>query len=123
MWFRRLVPALLLVAAGVSLAGCEGGGEKPAGPSGPSAKSADEVAAERAKLAPADRALVDAQEWCVVNTDERLGAMGPPLKLDIKGQPVFVCCQGCKRKAEADPDKTLKTLADLKAKKAAEMAK
>jgi hypothetical protein len=31
-----------------------------------------------------------------------------------------VCCKGCWRKAESDPDKTLKTVADLKAKKAAE---
>lgn len=80
----------------------------------------DEIAAERAKLAPADRVLVEAQEWCVVSTDERLGEMGPPLKLDIKGQPVFVCCKGCKKKAEADPDKTLAKVAELKAKAKAE---
>jgi hypothetical protein len=78
----------------------------------------DEVAAERAKLSVADRQLVEAQEWCAVSTDERLGSMGSPLKLDIKGQPVFVCCKGCKRKAEANPDKTLKTVAGLKAKAA-----
>ena len=107
----------------LALAGC--GGEKPAaapaGGSQPPARSAhdvDEVAAERAKLSPEDRVLVDIQEWCAVSTDERLGSMGPPLKLDINGQPVFVCCKGCKRRAEADPDKTLKTVADLKAKKA-----
>ena len=80
----------------------------------------DEVAGERAKLSPDDRALVEAQEWCVVSTEERLGAMGPPLKLDIKGQPVFVCCKGCKRKAEADPDKTLAKVEGLKANAKAE---
>jgi hypothetical protein len=78
------------------------------------------VAAERAKLDPADRALVESQEWCVVSTDERLGSMGPPLKLDIKGQSVFVCCKGCKKKAEADPDKTLAKVEELKAKAKAE---
>lgn len=110
--------------AALALAGCNG--EKPvaapAGVSPPTARSAHdvgEVAAERAKLSPEDRVVVDVQEWCAVSTDERLGSMGPPLKLDIKGQPVFVCCKGCKRRAEADPDKTLKTVADLKAKKAA----
>lgn len=36
---------------------------------------------------------------------------------------MFVCCQGCKRKAEADPDKTLKTLTELKMKKVAEAGK
>ena len=83
------------------------------------ANETGEVGAERAKLSAEDRALVDAQEWCAVSTDERLGAMGPPLRLDIKGQPVFVCCKGCRRKAEADPDKTLAAVAGLKAMKAA----
>jgi hypothetical protein len=111
-----------VLMAGVAVAvgsGCSGG--KPVSPPAVASSTGakDEVATERAKLPPEDRALVDAQEWCVVSTDERLGSMGPPLKLDIKGQPVFVCCKGCTRKAEADPDKTLKTVADLKAKKAA----
>ena len=84
--------------------------------------SAEEIAAERAKLSPADRALVEAQEWCVISSDERLGSMGAPIKLDVKGQPVFVCCAGCKKKALADPDATLKKVADLKAKAKAEKA-
>lgn len=110
------VPALALLLA--VLAGCSSDRPKPPAPTGTATAPADEVAAERAKLSPDDRALVEAQEWCAVSTEERLGSMGPPVKLDIKGQPVFVCCKGCKRKAEADPDKTLKTVADLKAKKA-----
>ena len=88
-------------------------------PASPKIEGNDDAVAERGKLSPEDRALVDAQEWCVVSTEERLGSMGPPLKLDIKGQAVFVCCKGCKRKAEADPDKTLAKLAELKRKKAA----
>ena len=77
----------------------------------------DDVASERAKLDPAERALVEAQEWCVVQTDERLGSMGPPLKLEIDAQPVFVCCAGCKKKALADPKATLAKVSELKAKK------
>lgn len=113
----RVYRALAIGIAVAVAAGC--GGERPPAPAVSAAVAADEVGAERAKLSPADRALVDAQEWCVVSNDERLGAMGPPLKLDIKGQPVFVCCKGCKRKAEADPDKTLAKLAELKLKKTA----
>lgn len=126
----RLMIAALVLVSGLT-AGC--GGNKPqptqntptpaiippvqppALPTTPS--SVDAVTAERAKLSPADRSLVDAQEWCVVSTDERLGAMGPPIKLDIKGQPVFVCCKGCQKKAEADPEKTLGILTALKGKK------
>lgn len=76
----------------------------------------DEVALERAKLSIEDRALVDAQEWCVVNEEGRLGSMGTPVKLTIKGQAVFLCCAGCKRKAESNPDKTIVKLEELKSK-------
>ena len=49
--------------------------------------------------------------------------MGPPIKIELKGQPVYLCCKGCQKRAEADPDKTLATVAALKAKVKAEAAK
>lgn len=73
----------------------------------------------RAALSTEDRKLVDEQEWCVAMNDTRLGVMGPPQKVTVDGQTVFICCKGCRRKAEADPEKTLKTAASLKAKKKA----
>lgn len=76
----------------------------------------NEIKEARATLSPEDRKLVDAQEWCVVMTDNRLGEMGVPFKLLVKDQPVFVCCKGCQRKALADPDKTLAKLEEFKAK-------
>jgi hypothetical protein len=104
----------------VAFAGC--GAREATGPhvmSPPTTKpESDEVSSERAKLSPEDRSVVEAQEWCVVSNDERLGSMGAPVKLDIKGQTVFVCCASCKRKALAEPDKTLAKVAELKAKKA-----
>ena len=116
--YRLVAPAALLAA--VALTGCDANKDKPQTVAPTVQAKPDDVAAERAKLSPDDRALVEAQEWCVVNGDERLGSMGPPLKLDIKGQPVFVCCKGCKKKAEADPDKTLAKAEELKAKAKAE---
>lgn len=89
----------------------------------PSEEAKDEVQAERSKLSPEDLALVKAQEWCVISDDERLGSMGAPIKLDIKGQAVFVCCKGCKATALANPDKTLAKLAELKTKAAAQQKK
>ncbi|MCE9544808.1 MAG: efflux RND transporter periplasmic adaptor subunit [Planctomycetia bacterium] len=59
------------------------------------------------KLAPEDRALVRAQQTCPVLDGSRLGAMGTPIKVILAGQPVFLCCPGCKDKALADPQKTL----------------
>jgi hypothetical protein len=33
--------------------------------------------------------------------------MGMPVKLVLKGEPVFVCCPACAREAEKAPDKAL----------------
>lgn len=111
-----------IVAAGCAVVFAVAGCGRPSAPPRVAAPATvtdgegESVRAERAKLSPEDRALVDSQEWCVISSDERLGSMGPPLKLDIKGQPVFVCCKGCRKKAEADPDKTLKKVEQLKSK-------
>ena len=114
------------VVCALLLAGCGGGGS--GGTPSPSTtaptavgspKEKDAVTKQRDKLSAEDRALVEAQEWCVISNEEHLGGMGVPVKLDIKGQPVFICCKGCKAAAERDPDKTLAKLAELKAKKAA----
>ena len=115
----------IAVFGSIIIAGCD---SKPVSQAKGTAGSAavaiatpsNEAAIERAKLSAEDRALVEAQEWCVNSDDERLGAMGAPIKLSIKGQPVFVCCAGCKKSVEADPDKTLAKLAELKAKVKAE---
>jgi hypothetical protein len=45
--------------------------------------------------------------------------MGVPVKIMVKGQPVFLCCTGCEDKAKADPDQTLEKVRKSKAKKAA----
>lgn len=105
----------LLLLAGFAISGCESKSATNATTIAPNTAK-DEAATERAKLSAEDLALVEAQEWCVVSNDERLGSMGPPLKLTIKDQTVFVCCTGCKKKAESNPDKTLAKLDELKAK-------
>jgi hypothetical protein len=120
----RLLVAL--VAAGsMVLAGCsntntgsppQADAAKATTKTPPAEAHAAEIEAERGKLSPEDRALVDAQEWCAVTTTEPLGSMGPPLKVLVKDRPVFICCKGCQRKALADPDKTLAAVAELKAK-------
>jgi hypothetical protein len=42
--------------------------------------------------------------------------MDVPVKLMLKGEPVFLCCGGCQKKALADPEKTLANVAALKIK-------
>jgi hypothetical protein len=58
------------------------------------------------ELAPADRVLALKQRVCPI-TGQKLGEMGTPVKVDVKGRPVFVCCEGCKDKLLAQPDKFL----------------
>jgi hypothetical protein len=81
----------------------------------------DELAVRRGRLSAEDRQLVNEQEWCVVSTDERLGAMGPPVRIEVNGVPVFLCCEGCRKKALADPERTLAQLEENKARKRAAM--
>ena len=76
------------------------------------------IDAALAKLSVEDRKLAEEQRYCAVQSKNRLGSMGPPEKVLVKGQPVFICCEGCRDKALADPDKTLAKAQELK--KAAE---
>ncbi|HZU35024.1 MAG TPA: hypothetical protein VFA18_03905 [Gemmataceae bacterium] len=82
------------------------------------ADQADEAKIKKnlAKLSPKDQKLAQAQRWCAIETDNRLGEMGVPIKLTIKGETVFTCCKGCIKEAKANPDKTLQTVKELKAK-------
>ncbi|QDV34488.1 hypothetical protein [Tautonia plasticadhaerens] len=54
------------------------------------------------QLPPEDAELALAQTVCPVS-EEPLGSMGVPIKVDADGTPVFVCCAGCKGEVEADP--------------------
>jgi uncharacterized protein (TIGR03000 family) len=78
-----------------------------------------EIKANLDKLGPEDRKLAEEQGFCAVQVTNPLGSMGKPVKVVLKDQPVFLCCPGCKEKAEKDPDKTLARVMELKAKKTA----
>jgi hypothetical protein len=107
------------VLALLTAAGCGAGGQGTSGKAEAPAKGQDEAAAvaeERAKLSPEERQRVDAQEYCPVMPDQRLGSMGPPPKLVLQGKPVYLCCKSCAKKAQRDEDKTLAAVEQLKAK-------
>lgn len=84
---------------------------RPSTPSDPDAKIAESLA----KLSPEDRKLAEAQRFCAVLAGSRLGSMGPPIKLSVSGETVFVCCPSCQEKALAEPQKTLANMKKLKA--------
>ena len=105
-------------------AGC-GGGPTTIGKPPPAATDGQtpEIRANLARLEPEDRRQAEAQKFCAVQNTNPLGSMGPPVKVMVKDQPVFLCCKSCVKKAQADPDKTLAKVEELKAKKKAEAAK
>lgn len=72
------------------------------------------IQASFAKLSPGDRALAEAQRFCVVQEDNELGSMGVPVKLTLDGKTVFVCCAGCTEDAQSDVKATLEKLRKLK---------
>jgi hypothetical protein len=100
-------------------AGCN---DQPAHTHNPaSAGAADKEAKIRQaldKLSPEDRKLAEAQKYCVVEEENRLGSMKTPVKVMVKDQPVFLCCEGCKKEALKDPDKTLARVKELREKNA-----
>jgi hypothetical protein len=81
------------------------------------------IRANLAKLPEKDRKLAEAQKWCAVETDDRLGAMGVPEKILIQKQPVFLCCKSCIDQAKKNPDQTLARVKELQAKAKAEEKK
>ena len=60
-------------------------------------------------LSEEDRKLVLAQKICPVS-DEELGSMGTPIKVSGAGKTVFLCCKGCVKRFEANPEKYVKKL-------------
>lgn len=78
------------------------------------AKSLTDASTVLAKLSKEDRAAAEAQKYCAIQTKGLLGSMGAPVKLDLNGTPVFLCCKGCSRKANANPKATLAKVEELK---------
>jgi Cu(I)/Ag(I) efflux system membrane fusion protein len=74
------------------------------------------IKANLRRLNPGDRPRAEAQRFCPVQEDTRLGAMGKPFKVKVKGQWVFLCCQNCEDDALEHPDQTLAKVKELKAK-------
>jgi len=109
----RLNPAAGSIYFGGSGGSKSGSGITNVRPSTPDDEEA-KLAAVFAKLPEADRKLVEAQQFCPILSSNRLGSMGTPVKLMIEGQPVFLCCSGCKQSAQDHPQETLTKVESLK---------
>ncbi len=106
--------------AGSTYFGAAGGpasDKKPAGSVRPSMGDDEEakIKAIIARMSPEDQKLVEAQKFCPVLKQNRLGSMGRPVKLLLNGQPVFLCCKGCESQAREHAERTLQLVSQLKA--------
>jgi len=93
---------------------------RPRGP-GASAEEEAEIRSALAELSPEDRPLAEAQRFCPVMKDNRLGSMGKPFKVTVQGQAVFLCCEGCETQALNEPAKTVAKVKQLRQGKAPEV--
>ena len=69
----------------------------------------DEIIGALAELSGEDRRQAESQRICPV-TKMLLGSMGPPPKVDVNGQAIFICCMGCEGRLLEDPRKYLANL-------------
>ena len=125
---KRNIQAILgqllfaLLVTGI-LAGCKSGGSRfhqnhgvdpvantsapPVAPLLPSpSASAPALGPAVEGAAPRSTIKYGGQKTCPVMGDA-LGSMGEPIPVTIKGEMIYVCCRGCVRRVQADPDKYL----------------
>jgi hypothetical protein len=70
---------------------------------------AAKIKASFASLSPEDRELAMKQKTCPVS-GELLGLMATPIKVDVEGHTVFICCPSCKDPLLEKPDEYLAKL-------------
>jgi hypothetical protein len=121
---------LLALVLAVSLVGCTAETKKTGNAQGQGIQTTaaedkvDEAAikAALAELSPEDRRLAEQQKFCALDGESRLGSMDKPFKLMLLGEPVFLCCKGCRQEALSNPEKTVARAKELRAKNAAAAA-
>jgi hypothetical protein len=118
-WKFTLTPALAAGLLTVTLLGCSSSDSAPedqssAGSSDQAAAPADngqdaEIEANLAMLTPEQRQIAETQKTCPVS-GEPLGSMGVPIPVEVQGQTVLVCCDGCDEQVKENPEKYLAKL-------------
>ncbi|MCA9088016.1 MAG: hypothetical protein KDA90_05200 [Planctomycetaceae bacterium] len=114
-----LFSVFLLAVAAIAVSGCSGTSPAPTGGGvtttpkthdhGTTGSGMEKMKAELAKLSPEDAASAEKQHLCPVSGG-MLGTMGAPIKIDVNGETVWICCSGCKQKLLDHPDEYLAKL-------------
>ncbi|HET6879399.1 MAG TPA: heavy metal-binding domain-containing protein, partial [Pirellulales bacterium] len=108
----RLNPSIAAGYFGASLANASSVDSPAASHRHDPSKEAQILAALDA-LPPDERAQAKRQKLCPI-TGMPLGSMGTPVKIEIQGNTVFLCCAGCEAEASENPGQTLEKLKQVK---------
>ena len=109
------MPLGVLVLAMLALAGCKssgspsnaGGCSKGCCPGNIGEPAASVPVAANQPILASPATNYGGQKTCPVTGDE-LGSMGPAIPVTVKGQTIYVCCRGCARRVEREPDTFLR---------------
>ncbi len=75
-----------------------------------------------ASLESEDQEIAEQQRYCPIMESVRLGEMGRPFKVTVKGVTAFVCCENCVQLVQEEPDRALAKISRLLQTKANELA-
>lgn len=128
MKYMALASLMAVAVSVLSLSGCGSDSTEPTGSSTPAMTGdhgdhdhgdhansesgqtdMEKMKAELAKLSSEDAASAEKQHMCPVS-GEMLGTMGAPIKVDVNGQQVWICCDGCRDTLLGSPDEYLAKL-------------
>ncbi|MDH3590922.1 MAG: hypothetical protein OER88_03535 [Planctomycetota bacterium] len=106
---KRTVAAVALAAFGLLATGCGDSEQADHDHDQNHDHGVEEHKGADAPLSAADQKLADAQKVCPVS-DEPLGSMGIPIKVMAGDRAVFLCCEGCLKSFEKNPQKYVEKL-------------
>jgi hypothetical protein len=111
-------PWQFLVLSVLAVAGCQA---RPSPSTTTPADAEADIRANLERLGPEDQRLAEQQKTCPLMEGVRLGEMGTPYKIIVKGVPTFVCCENCVQAAQEDPDLALSKVRELEQARAREL--
>jgi hypothetical protein len=72
-------------------------------------RGGEEVRTGVFRVSKADQPFIGKQKQCPV-MEEPLDAMGGPYRVEVEDRAIYICCPGCAKRIQADPQKYLAAL-------------
>ena len=102
---KNFAPRWFLVLLGLAVGGCQ---DKPSPNTTTPTHAEADINYNLAELGPDEQRIAEQQKYCPMMEGVRLGEMGRPCKVTVKGVSAYVCCENCVRAAQDQPDQALR---------------